>query len=117
MPFERFDAWRVCHELAIAVYFVTKSYPKDERYGSPLPKGVDTEPAHALFREGQIYLPPFQKILPLVLAEEGHNHALDILGQEPISILGLDDPVDTVIRRTPRLKVNVRGVFLNCPLQ
>ncbi len=33
MPFERFDAWRVCHDLAIAVYVVTKSYPKDERYG------------------------------------------------------------------------------------
>lgn len=33
MPFERFTAWRKCHELALAVYHVTRQFPKDERYG------------------------------------------------------------------------------------
>lgn len=33
MPFERFRAWRKCHELALAVYHVTRQFPTDERYG------------------------------------------------------------------------------------
>jgi four helix bundle protein len=33
MPYERFDAWRLCHELALAVYRVTESFPQQEIYG------------------------------------------------------------------------------------
>ena len=33
MPYERFEAWKLCHELALAVYEATKSYPTEERYG------------------------------------------------------------------------------------
>lgn len=33
MPFERFTAWRKCHELALAIYRVTQQFPPDERYG------------------------------------------------------------------------------------
>lgn len=33
MPFERFTAWRKCHELALAIYHVTQQFPPDERYG------------------------------------------------------------------------------------
>jgi len=32
-PYEELHAWRECHELALAVYRVTKRYPVDERYG------------------------------------------------------------------------------------
>ena len=32
-PYERLHAWRECHELALAVHRVTKSFPTDERYG------------------------------------------------------------------------------------
>lgn len=31
--YERLHAWRECHELALAVYRVTKQFPDDERYG------------------------------------------------------------------------------------
>ena len=31
--FERFDAWRRCHELALAVHHATKAWPAAERYG------------------------------------------------------------------------------------
>ena len=31
-PFERLDAWRASHELAIAVYRATDDYPKSERF-------------------------------------------------------------------------------------
>ncbi|MGH7704042.1 MAG: four helix bundle protein, partial [Gemmatimonadales bacterium] len=32
-PYERFEAWRRCHELALAVYRATQSWPKQELYG------------------------------------------------------------------------------------
>ena len=32
-PYEKLHAWRECHELALGVYRVTKSFPDDERYG------------------------------------------------------------------------------------
>jgi four helix bundle protein len=32
-PYERLHAWRECHELALAVYQATKSFPDQERYG------------------------------------------------------------------------------------
>ncbi|MDH3497807.1 MAG: four helix bundle protein [Gemmatimonadota bacterium] len=32
-PYERLDAWRVCHDLVLAVYRVTDSYPARELYG------------------------------------------------------------------------------------
>src|SRR5436190_16915304 len=31
--YDRLHAWRECHELALAVYKVTKQFPDDERYG------------------------------------------------------------------------------------
>jgi four helix bundle protein len=33
MPYERFEAWQLCHELTLAVYRVTESFPSDERFG------------------------------------------------------------------------------------
>ena len=33
MPYERFDAWRSCHELAITTYHLTRDFPKPELYG------------------------------------------------------------------------------------
>src|SRR6266571_1388959 len=32
-PYERFAAWQRCHELVLAVYRVTRTYPTEERYG------------------------------------------------------------------------------------
>ena len=33
VPHERFDAWKKCHELVLAVYTITDAFPADERYG------------------------------------------------------------------------------------
>jgi four helix bundle protein len=33
MPYERFTAWKVSHQLAVATYRATRSFPKEERYG------------------------------------------------------------------------------------
>jgi len=32
-PYEKLHAWRECHELALAAYRVTKTFPTDERFG------------------------------------------------------------------------------------
>lgn len=33
MPYERFEAWPLCHQLVLQVYRVTLSFPSEERYG------------------------------------------------------------------------------------
>jgi four helix bundle protein len=33
MPYERLKAWEKCHELTLAVYRVTRNWPKEETYG------------------------------------------------------------------------------------
>lgn len=33
MPYERFDAWRLCHELGLEIYRVTARFPREELYG------------------------------------------------------------------------------------
>ena len=32
MAYEKFEAWRVCHELALEIYNVTENWPVTERY-------------------------------------------------------------------------------------
>jgi four helix bundle protein len=32
MPYERFEAWQVCHQLALEVYRITDRWPSTERY-------------------------------------------------------------------------------------
>jgi four helix bundle protein len=33
MPYEKFDAWRLAHELALEVYRITDAWPKHELFG------------------------------------------------------------------------------------
>ena len=33
VPYERFDAWKMAHRLALQVYEVTEGWPVSERYG------------------------------------------------------------------------------------
>jgi len=33
MPYERFIAWKACHEMALAVFVATRSWPRSEIYG------------------------------------------------------------------------------------
>jgi four helix bundle protein len=33
LPFERFEAWKACHALALAVYQLTAAFPTRELYG------------------------------------------------------------------------------------
>jgi four helix bundle protein len=33
LPYERFDAWKMTHQLALKVYDLTEGWPTQERYG------------------------------------------------------------------------------------
>ena len=33
MPYQKFEAWQLCHTLALTVYRETASFPASERYG------------------------------------------------------------------------------------
>jgi four helix bundle protein len=33
MPYERFLAWKLCHELTLETYRITKTFPREELYG------------------------------------------------------------------------------------
>jgi hypothetical protein len=33
LPYERFDAWKMAHQLALKVYALTEHWPTPERYG------------------------------------------------------------------------------------
>jgi len=33
MPYEKFEAWQVAHELALEIYRVTDDWPREERFG------------------------------------------------------------------------------------
>jgi four helix bundle protein len=33
VPYERFDAWKIAHQLALDVYTATDSWPDNEKYG------------------------------------------------------------------------------------
>lgn len=33
MPYEKFKAWQLCHELTLKTYRVTQAFPKHELYG------------------------------------------------------------------------------------
>lgn len=32
MPFQRFEAWQLCHKFVLEIYRVTKKFPASERY-------------------------------------------------------------------------------------
>ena len=33
IPYERFDSWKLTHQLALAIYQATEQWPANERYG------------------------------------------------------------------------------------
>ena len=35
MAYEKFDAWKVCHALALETYRITETWPSNERYQLP----------------------------------------------------------------------------------
>jgi four helix bundle protein len=73
-PYHRFIAWQSAHALAVKVYEVTKSFPKDEHYGiiSQLRRAalsIPTNIVEGTGRQGQKELRNFLNIALGSLAE------------------------------------------------
>lgn len=78
LPYERFDAWKKSHELALAIHRETASWPKDERYGltSQIRRSAFSVPCNLV--EGQARKGPkeFRRFLDIAwgsLAEVGYT--------------------------------------------
>ncbi|MGH7508603.1 MAG: four helix bundle protein [Gemmatimonadales bacterium] len=64
MPYEKFDAWKTAHQLALEVYRVTESWPKTERYeltgqarrAAPAPTNIAERAAKRGCREFRRYV-------------------------------------------------------------
>ena len=52
MPYERFEAWQLCHQLVLAVYRATARFPATERYGLTSQARRSAFPAAANITEG-----------------------------------------------------------------
>jgi four helix bundle protein len=52
MPYERFEAWQLCHQLVLQVYRATRSFPSEERYGLTSQAGRAAFSAAANIAEG-----------------------------------------------------------------
>jgi four helix bundle protein len=52
LPHERFQAWKLCHELVLAVYRHTQGWPSQERYGLTAQIRRAAASAAANFSEG-----------------------------------------------------------------
>jgi four helix bundle protein len=78
LPYERFDAWKKCHALALAIHRQTANWPKDERYGltAQIRRSAFSVPANLV--EGQARRGPkeFRRFLDIAwgsLAEVGYT--------------------------------------------
>ncbi len=52
VPYERLKAWQLCHELALAVYAASDSWPKTESYGMAVQARRAAHSAAAAIAEG-----------------------------------------------------------------
>jgi len=69
MPYQRLNAWRSCHQLALATYRITQSFPKYELYGitSQMRRAAFSAPAN--IAEGSAKRGPreFRRFLDIAL--------------------------------------------------
>jgi four helix bundle protein len=95
-PYERFKAFQLCHQLALAVYRETASFPKIEQYGltSQARKAAFSAPANIVegsARRGKAEFRRFLDISLASLAELGYTikfaHALGFLDDRQRSLL------------------------------
>jgi four helix bundle protein len=77
-PYERFDAWKAAHLLALAVYQQTKGWPIEERYGltSQIRRAAFSVPANIVEGRAKLGRKEFRKYLDISwgsLAEVGYT--------------------------------------------
>ncbi len=69
MAYERLRAWRAAHQLAVAVYKVTRSFPKSELYGmtSQLRRAAFSIPANIAERSAKRGTREFRRFLDIAV--------------------------------------------------
>jgi four helix bundle protein len=69
-PYEKLHAWRECHELALGVYKVTKTFPPDERYGltSQLRRAAFSAPVNIVEGSSRKSRKEFRRFLDISLS-------------------------------------------------
>lgn len=72
-PYEELRAWRECHQLALAVYKVTKRFPTDERYGltSQTRRAAFSAAANIVEGSSRRSVKEFRRFLDIALASLG----------------------------------------------
>lgn len=87
-PYERFQAWRNCHNLALAIFRATQSWPKSELFGltAQLKRAALSAPNNIVEGSSRLGAKEFRRYLGISLAslsEAGYllrfAHELDIL--------------------------------------
>ena len=108
--YRRLKAWQRCHELALAVYRATRSFPSDERYGLRSQARRAAFSASANIAEGACRHGPrqFAHFLDVSLGSLGElSYVLDIAGDlgylSPREVAGLRDLHTHAARLTWRL--------------
>ena len=77
-PYERFDAWKKSHQLALAIHRQTASWPKDERFGltAQIRRSAFSVPANLVEGQARRGRREFRRFLDIAwgsLAEVGYT--------------------------------------------
>src|SRR6266481_1254914 len=73
--YEKLHAWRECHELALAVYRVTKRFPDDERYGltSQTRRAAFSAAVNIVESSARRSTKEFRRFLDISLSSDSHT--------------------------------------------
>jgi|SRR5437868_8465619 len=77
-PYEKFEAWKSAHGLALAIYQRTKNWPAEERYGltSQIRRAAFSVPANIVEGRARLGRKEFRQFLDIAwgsLAEVGYT--------------------------------------------
>ena len=92
MPYERLVAWSTAHELAVAIYSTTKTFPKSELYGltSQLRRAAFSVPANIAEGASKKGSPEFRRFLDTALGSFAEvSYALRFA--RDVGLLSIDD--------------------------
>jgi four helix bundle protein len=117
LPYERFDAWRTAHKLALQVYEITDRWPRNERFGLTAQVRRAALSAPTNIAEGSAKRSPreLRRYLDIVLGSLSEVSYLlrfskdrGILGDEDSK--ALDDPRNQAGKLTWRLYASLSSV-------
>jgi len=103
MPYERLTAWSSAHEFAVAVYRVTKAFPRDEQYGlsSQIRRAAFSIPANIAEGSAKRGSTEFRRFLDIAIGSFAEVSYALVFARD----VGVLDPAE--IQRLEALRVRV----------